>query len=158
VGKGVCSLRILVIEHDEDMLDLLEDEMSEIGHDVTKVSRYSSAILEASEGDFDVIIAEVGTPGLMGPEILACLRRLQPDASIAAMTSFGTERTAEEAFKEGADYYMAKPIQMKSLKDLISHLARDKMKFQKRGGCRIEEMGRSGADAQGSTYSTRKSK
>lgn len=129
MGKDVCSLRILVIEHDEDMLDLLEDEMSGIGHDVTKVSRYSSAILEASEGDFDVIIAEVGTPGLMGPEILACLRRLQPDASIAAMTSFGTERTAEEAFKEGADYYMAKPIQMNSLKDLISHVARDKMKF-----------------------------
>lgn len=158
MGKDVCSLRILVIEHDEDMLDLLEDEMRENGHDVTKASTYSCAILEAFEGDFDVIIAEIGTPGSMEPDILACLRRLQPAASIAAMTSFGTERTAQEAFKEGADYYVAKPIQMESLKDLISHLARDKMKSLTRAGCRIEGIGRSGAHAQGSTYPTRKSK
>ncbi len=131
--EEVCPLKILVIEHDKDMLELLEDEMRDIGHDVTKVCRYSSAILEASENDFDLIIAEVASPGLTGPEILACLRRLQPEALIAAMTSFGTERTAREAFEEGADYCIAKPIQMESLKDFISHFARDKMRFQRRG-------------------------
>lgn len=131
--KDACSLRILVIDPDKDMLDLLEDEIREIGHDVTKVSRYSSAILEASEGDFDVIIAEVGTSRLMGPQILPSLRKLQPHALIAAMTSFGTEQTAREAFKEGADYCVAKPIQMESLKDFINNLAKDKMSFQSRG-------------------------
>ncbi len=124
MSKERSSLRILVIEQDKDMLDLLEDEMRDIGHDVTKVCKYSSAILEASENDFDVIIAEIASPGLMGPEILACLRRLQPDALIAAMTCFGTERTIQESFREGADYCIAKPIQMESLKDFINHLAR----------------------------------
>jgi DNA-binding response OmpR family regulator len=133
MSKERSSLRILIIEHDKDMLDLLEDEMRDIGHDVTKVCRYSSAILEASENHFDLIIAEVASPGLTGPEILACLRRLQPDALIAAMASFGTEQTAREAFEEGADYYIAKPIQMESLKDLIRHFAKDKIRFQRRG-------------------------
>ncbi len=71
MSKERSSLRILIIEHDKDMLDLLEDEMRDIGHDVTKVCRYSSAILEASEDDFNVIIAEVASSGLRGPEILA---------------------------------------------------------------------------------------
>jgi DNA-binding response OmpR family regulator len=81
----------LIVEYDKDMLDLLGDEISEVGHQVAKVSRYSSAILEASEGDFDVIIAEVGTPGMVEPEILSCLRKLQPNAFIAAMIGFGSE-------------------------------------------------------------------
>ena len=153
--KNDCSLRVLVIEQDKDMLDLLEDEMREIGHDVTKVSRYSSAILEASEEDFDVIIAEVGTRGFMGPEILESLRRLQPNALIAAMTSFGTERTAEEAFKEGADYYIVKPIQMESLKDLIGRLARHEMKSQTKKGYRIKEIGGPG-QVLGGAHRTRK--
>ncbi len=153
--KDTCFLKVLVIEPDSDMLDLFEDVMREVGHDVTKVSRYSSAILEASGGDFDVIIAEVGTPGLMGPEILAWLRRLQPNALIAAMTSFGTERAAQEAFKEGADYYIAKPIQMESLKDFISRLVRDKMKSQAKGGHRISGVGGS-EQVQGGASPTRK--
>lgn len=133
MGKDARALKVLVLEPDKDMLDLLEDVMREVGHDVTKASSYSSAILEASEGDFDVIVAEVGTSELMRAEILACLRRFQPDALIAAMTSFGTERTAREAFREGADYYIAKPIQMESLRDFISYLAGDKINFQARG-------------------------
>lgn len=127
MGKRICRMRVLVIEQNRDMLDLLEDELRETGHDVTKVCRYSSAILEASEGDFDVIIAEVGSPGLIGPEILPCLRRLQPQASIAAMTCFGTERTVQESFREGADYCIAKPIEMESLKDFIGHLAKERI-------------------------------
>ena len=131
--EEVYPLKILVIEHDKDMLELLEDEMRDIGHDVTKVCRYSSAILEASENDFDLIIAEVASPGLTGPEILACLRRLEPDALIAAMTCFGTERTIQESFREGADYCIAKPIQMESFKDFISHLARVRVSPQTTG-------------------------
>ena len=153
MSKEVSSLRILVIDHDKDMLDLLEDEMRDMGHDVTKVCRYSSAILEASENDFDLIIAEVASPGLTGPEILACLRRLQPEALIAAMTSFGMERTAREAFEEGADYYIAKPIQMESLRDLISHLARDKMRFQRRGSYWKDGRPRSSSAADKEEYS-----
>ena len=122
-------LRILIIEQDEDMLDLLEDEIKEIGHSVTRATGEASAVLEASVRRFDVIIMEVGTSGSMEPEFLASLKKLQPGASIVVMTSFGTEATVREAFSKGADYYMEKPVQMESLKDFIRHLDTERMKF-----------------------------
>jgi DNA-binding response OmpR family regulator len=115
-------LRVLIIEQDQDMLELLEDVIREMGHDVTKVSRYSTAIVEAAEANFDLIIAEIGTPGVMGADILTYLRRLQPGASITAMASFGTERTARDAFKGGADWYMVKPIEMDCFRDFVGRL------------------------------------
>lgn len=123
-------LRILIIEQDEDMLDLLEDEIKEIGHNsVTRATGEASAVLEASVRRFDVIIMEAGMSGSMGPEFLASLKKLQPGASIVVMTSFGTEATVREAFSNGADYYMEKPVQMENLKDFISHLDAERMKF-----------------------------
>jgi ATP-dependent Lon protease len=119
----------LIIEQDEDMLDLLEDEIKEMGPSVTAATGEQSAILEAAGRRFDVVIAEVGISRAMGPEFLANLKRLLPGALIVAMTSFGTEATIREAFRKGADYYMAKPIQMESLKDFISHLGKERMKF-----------------------------
>ena len=122
-------LRILIIEQDEDMLDLLEDEIKEMGHRVTRATGEASAILEASVKQFDVVITEVGFSGAMEPEFLANLKRLQPSASIVAMTNFGTEAMVREAFRKGADYYVAKPVQMGNLKDFIGHLGRERMKF-----------------------------
>lgn len=122
-------LKILIIEQDEDMLDLLEDEIKEMGHSVTRASGEANTILEASVRRFDVVITEVGMSGAMEPGFLANLKRLQPSASIVAITSFGTEAMAREAFRKGADYYMEKPIRMKSLKDFIKHLGRERIKI-----------------------------
>ena len=124
-AKGVCPLRILIIEQDQDMLELLEDLLGEMGHDVTKVSRYSTAVVEAAEGDFDLIIAEIGTPGVMGTDILAYLRTLQPGASITAMASFGTERTARDAFRRGADWYMVKPVEIECFRNFVGWLGKE---------------------------------
>ena len=129
-GQGSLVLRILIIEQDQDMLELLEDVIREMGHDVTKVSRYSTAIVEAAETDFDLIIAEIGAPGVMETDILAYLRRLQPAASITAMTSFGTELTARDAFRGGADWYMVKPIEMECFRDFIGRLTNEVLKVR----------------------------
>lgn len=128
---AVSSLRILIVDQDEDMLDLLEDEIKEMGHSVTRASGGVSAIVKASEERFDVVITEVEMSGVMEPQILLSLKRLQPDAAIVAVASVGTELTVREAFRKGADYYMAKPIPMDGLKDFISHLGTERMKFLK---------------------------
>lgn len=126
---GVIPLKILIIEQDQDMLDLLEDEIKEMGHSVARATGEAGTILEASVRRFDVVIAEVGMSGAVEPGFLADLKRLLPGASIVVMTSFGTEAMVREAFRKGADYYMAKPIQIENLKDFICHLSRERMKF-----------------------------
>jgi len=127
-------LRILIIEQDQDMLELLEDVIREMGHDVTKVSRYSTAIAEAAEADFDLIIVEIGAPGVMGTDILAYLRRLQPAASITAMASFGTERIARDAFNRGADWYMVRPIEMECFREFINRITKEALQARIRWG------------------------
>jgi DNA-binding NtrC family response regulator len=127
-NEEVIPLRILIIAEDKDMLDLLEDEIREIGHRVTRATGEASAVKEASRGQFDLVIADVVISGAMEPEFLENLRTFQPDASIVVITSFGIELTFREAFRKGADYYLAKPIQMETLKDFISHIGRERMK------------------------------
>ena len=128
----MIPLRILIIAEDKDMLDLLEDEIREMGHGVTRATGEASAVKEASEGQFDVVIADVVISGAMEPKFLGNVRRFQPDASIVVMTSFGTETAVREAFTKGADYYVAKPIQMETFTDFISHIVRERMKLKGR--------------------------
>jgi len=121
-------LSILVVDQDKDMLDLLEDEITDMGHRVTRVSEELNAIVKASEERFDIVIAQMEISGPIASRLLTYLKRLQPEASIVAMTGLGPESAIREALKSGADYHVAKPIAMESLKDFISHLGRERFK------------------------------
>jgi DNA-binding response OmpR family regulator len=117
---GKRELSILVIEKDRVLSDLLEFWIRCQRHVVLSASDGLSGYLKASAGPFDVIIVDVDSLGQGGIRLIGNLRDIQPEASIFAIVPFGKEDFALQAFQEGADHIMEKPISIDHVKEYLS--------------------------------------
>jgi DNA-binding response OmpR family regulator len=123
--------RILIIEDDEEMRSLLEDFFEEEGFETDSVGNGSEALRILVREIFDVVITDIRMPGLTGLEIIAGVRRLQPETSIIVITAFGSEEVHQKAIERGADSYLEKPLQFHELRRMVDGLLSSKIK---RGG------------------------
>ncbi len=114
--------RILVIEDDGEMRDLLKDFLKREGYEVDSVDNGSEAFRNLARQLFDLIITDVRMPGLSGLDILPGIKKLQPQASVIVITAFGSDEVCRRAFERGASVYLKKPIHLPNLGILIHKL------------------------------------
>jgi DNA-binding NarL/FixJ family response regulator len=102
--------RVLICE---DNSALAADFASLIGGDarfelVTTVATGEEAIDLLSKQSVDVLLLDLGLPGVHGFEVLAAMRRLQPKCEALVVTVFGDEQTVIRAIEMGASGYVLK--------------------------------------------------
>ncbi|WP_076998823.1 response regulator transcription factor [Variovorax sp. KK3] len=68
-SDSCCSLRVLVVEDDPEVLEASLDALELLGHWATGVRSAESALDRFMEGAFDVLMADVGLPALSGLEL-----------------------------------------------------------------------------------------
>jgi len=114
--------RILVVEDDGEMRDLLKDFLKSEGYEVDSADNGSEAFRNLAKQSFDLIITDVRMPGLSGLDILPGIKKLQPQASVIVITAFGSDDVCHRAFEKGASVYLKKPIHLPNLGILIHKL------------------------------------
>ncbi len=114
--------RILVIEDDGEMRDLLKDYLKRKGYEVDSADNGSEAFSDLAEQVFDLIITDVRMPGLSGLDILPGIKKLQPQAPVIVITAFGSDDVCRRAFERGASVYLKKPLQLPDLGMLVHQL------------------------------------
>jgi signal transduction histidine kinase/ActR/RegA family two-component response regulator len=107
---GPC-LRVLVVDDNVDTVTTLAMLVQESGHDV-RTAYDGSAVLEAAL-DYrpNVVLLDIGLPGLDGFEVAKLLRR-QPalqHAVLVAMTGYGRESDRQRSREAGFDHHLVKP-------------------------------------------------
>ena len=105
------SLRVLVVDDNVDTVTTLALLVKESGHDV-RTAYDGSAVLEAAL-DYrpNVVLLDIGLPGLNGFEVAKQLRQ-QPalqNAVLVAMTGYGRESDLQRSFAAGFDHHLVKP-------------------------------------------------
>ena len=70
--------RVLVVDDEQDVRDLLTCMLSSEGYEVTTAADGAQALPAATAGSFDVATVDLRMPGLNGRETLAALHRLAP--------------------------------------------------------------------------------
>jgi PAS domain S-box-containing protein len=105
------SLRVLVVDDNVDTVTTLALLVKESGHDV-QTAYDGPAVLEAAL-DYrpNVVLLDIGLPGLNGFEIAKRLRQ-QPaleNAVLVAMTGYGRESDLQRSFDAGFDHHLVKP-------------------------------------------------
>ena len=105
------SLRVLVVDDNVDTVTTLALLVKESGHDV-RMAYDGPAVLEAAL-DYrpNVVLLDIGLPGLNGLEIAKQLRQ-QPalqNAVLVAMTGYGRESDLQRSFDAGFDHHLIKP-------------------------------------------------
>ena len=106
------SEKILVIDDDEIVRDLLAEHLGNQGYEVT-VSKDKSQGLEVFKNErFEVVILDIVMPGMDGIELLKEIHKFNPRAVVILITAYGSIRNAVDAMKSGAFDYITKPFDL----------------------------------------------
>lgn len=103
--------RILVVDEDPDVLDLLSRQVLEpMGYQVATAIDAGEAIQEALGFSPDLILASLTLPGLSGKDLLVALQSQGLDVPVLVTAPEGMEADAIQAFRLGARDYLVKPL------------------------------------------------
>jgi DNA-binding NtrC family response regulator len=102
--------RVLIVDDDRAMCQLLTDLLREDGYEVDVVYDGASAIEKYQASPFDVTITDLMMPKMKGVELVARLREIDGGAVVLLITAFGTIESAVEAMRAGAFHYVTKPF------------------------------------------------
>ncbi len=103
--------RILVIEDDEMMLALLRHILGEDGHEVFPTADGPRGILLYQEHRPDVVLLDLALPSMNGLEVLRTIKDFDAKARVIVVTGYGSDESAEVAFRYGALDFVQKPFE-----------------------------------------------
>jgi DNA-binding response OmpR family regulator len=101
--------RILVVEDEENLVDLLRGYLEQEGYDVSQAGNGPDGVRQARETGPDLIILDVMLPGFDGVEVCRQIRRFS-DAYVLMLTARAEEIDKIVGLSVGADDYVTKPF------------------------------------------------
>ncbi len=109
--------RVLVVDDNSDAASTLELLLKSLGHEVRVANEGLEALRVAEEFRPEVVLLDIGMPGLDGYEIARRLRasRLEPQPRIVAITGWGQGADRERSHEAGFDLHLVKPVDMHEL-------------------------------------------
>ena len=105
------DLRILVVDDEEVIRDVLQTLLEREGCDVAAAADGSEAIALFDAEPYDVVLLDLMLPDRPGLEVLREIRRRDPDAVVVIVTAYSSIEGAIQAMREGAFHYIPKPFQ-----------------------------------------------
>lgn len=119
-GNG-GGLSILVVEDDADAAQSYAVLLGLWGHHVRTALNGPTALLHATDSVPDVVLIDIGLPGMDGFELARRLRGRSTDRRpfLVAITGFGMEEDRRRATEAGIDLYLLKPVEPEMLLRLL---------------------------------------
>mgnify|MGYP002713642470 FL=1 len=119
-------MRVLVVEDDLDLLNLLEEGLTMYGYAVDKASDGEQAIDMAYIENYDIIILDINLPKKDGFEVLDEIRKFNQEVNIIMLTARSDIDDRVKGLDFGANDYMVKPFDLKELDARMRALLRRK--------------------------------
>ena len=121
-GAGRRPKRVLIVDDNLDGTRVLARILRVRGHEVRVAHDGPSALEEARADPPDVVLLDIGLPGMDGYEVAGRLRELEgPDRSLlVAVTGYGQEEDRRRSREAGFDHHLVKPVDPKSLEEFLS--------------------------------------
>ena len=119
-----ASRRVLVVEDNVDSAQSLAAVLGSRGHTVTLAYDGPSALAKAEQQVFDVVILDIGLPGMDGYQVARTLRGRSSSAGLAivALTGYGQKEDVAMAREAGCDEHLVKPANVETLAALVGRV------------------------------------
>ncbi len=114
MDAGTPSARVLVVEDDESIADVLRRSLRAEGHEVQSAGDGAEALTVAEQFAPDLVILDLGLPRLDGMEVLKRLRA-EGDVPVLILTARTETEDRVEGLDSGADDYLPKPFEREEL-------------------------------------------
>lgn len=119
-------MKILIVEDDLRVSELLQRGLSEAGFDIHLAYDGKSAERLFNSNQFDLIVTDIILPKIDGIEFCKRIKTKNPSLPIIMLTALGTTDDKVEGFDAGADDYLVKPFEMRELIARINALLKRK--------------------------------
>ena len=118
-------MKIVLLEDDIALNDLLNEHLQEKGFDVTLCTNGQEALEYLVDEKFDLAILDINTPKLTGIEVLKRLRTdYKNNTPIIVITAYQDTNYLKESFENGVDDYIKKPFDLEELDQRINKLCK----------------------------------
>jgi CheY-like chemotaxis protein len=115
---------VLVVDDNKDTVDSLAMLLQLNGHEVSTADSGPAALQAALSEIPDVVLLDLGLPGIDGYEVARRIREKTAKPWLIAMTGYGHTEDREHSIEAGFAYHMVKPVDPVKLQDLLNEFAR----------------------------------
>ena len=109
-ASGRLPFRILVVDDEETVREILQHLLGEAGYQVRTVTSAEEGLEELGRDPYDLLVLDLMLPGMGGLEMLRAVKTKDPEQTVLMVTAFGSVETAVQAMKDGAFDYLSKPF------------------------------------------------
>ena len=111
--------KVLVVDDEPDLLELLEMTLSRMGLDTSRAESVADAQRLLDREAFDLCFTDWNLPDGEGLRVVEHITQKALDVPVAVITAFGSTENAVAALKAGAFDYLAKPVALEQLRALV---------------------------------------
>ncbi len=116
--------KVLVVDDEPDLLELLELTLSRMGLDTTRAQTVGEATRLLDTQAFDLCLTDMRLPDGEGLTVVEHITNKALDVPVAVITAHGSAENAVAALKAGAFDYLAKPVALEQLRALVKQALR----------------------------------
>lgn len=111
--------RVLIVDDEPDIRELLEITLLRMGHETRCAADYSAATRWLKEAEFDLCLTDMKLPDGDGITLVEHIQQHCPNTPTAVITAHGSIDLAIKAMKAGAFDFVSKPVSLDTLRNLI---------------------------------------
>lgn len=117
--------RILVVDDESYVRDLLKRVLTRRGHDVDVAADGEAALSLMGEHTYDLVLTDVVMPGIDGFDLLRRVKATYPAVTVIVLTGYARKQSISDFLLYGADEYLSKPFQVQALLDSVDRVVGD---------------------------------
>ncbi|WP_457575603.1 response regulator [Desulfomarina sp.] len=124
--------RVLVVDDEEDMLWMLQRNLSKSMENVEILAAKSGeeALAVLSDNPTDLVLTDINMPGMSGLELLIEINNRHPETGVIIMTAYPSNSYENEAMMSGSLRFIEKPFDIKELRSIIEEVLQEDEGFQ----------------------------
>ncbi len=112
--------RILVIDDDEFVRSVLSRTLAQADHQVTLAEDGRKGVQLFKEGEFDVVLTDLGMPGVSGWEVCRMIKEINPHTPVGMVTGWGDEKNRSKMEECGLDFFISKPFDFAQILNVVA--------------------------------------
>ena len=114
------NMRVLVIDDDQRVLDLISAILADDGYEVDLSLSGLQGLEWAIQRNYDIVITDIRMPDISGMKVLRDIKMAKPSLPVIIISGHATIHSAEHAMKLGAAEYLEKPFSCSQLRDTVT--------------------------------------